>query len=330
MKLARLLLSATAVLTLAAGAQVMSAQDKSDDKKAAGPGPVTARMTVTVETKKKGEKPPALTAQDALVRQGKTPLKVTRFEPATGDKAGLEVFILIDDATTTDAGSYINELRDFVNSQPASTRIGLGYMSNATFTIAQNLTDNHELVAKAIRLPRGNTSAMSSPYLSLIDLLKRWPPSSNRRAVILLSDGVDRLRRDSSMNNPRRAAMAPMSPDVDSAAERAQREGVTVYSIFVQGIGHFHTNMYEINLGQNSLARVTDDTGGEFYALGNSNPVSIAPYLGDIQRSLNDQYILEFLITPKKKAGFQNVKVFTEVPDAEIVSANMVWVRAAE
>jgi hypothetical protein len=48
----------------------------------------------------------------------------------------------------------------------------------------------------------------------------------------------------------------------------------------------------------------------------------------DITRKLNHQYLLTFMAKPQKKAGMQRVKVQTEVPNAELVSADRVYVPA--
>src|SRR5215469_17845159 len=45
----------------------------------------------------------------------------------------------------TSIGNNLNDLRDFINAQPASTMVGVAYMSNATVPMAQNLTVDHAL-----------------------------------------------------------------------------------------------------------------------------------------------------------------------------------------
>src|SRR5262252_5755787 len=76
---------------------------------------------------------------------------------------------------TSALGNNLNDLREFINAQPASTMVGVAYMSNATIQVAQNLTVDHALAAKALRLPRGSSSSMDSPYLSLVSLVRSWP-----------------------------------------------------------------------------------------------------------------------------------------------------------
>jgi hypothetical protein len=43
---------------------------------------------------------------------------------------------------------------------------------------------------------------------------------------------------------------------------------------------------------------------------------------------LNHQYLLSFLAKPGKKAGFQRIKLETEVPNAELVAPDKVYVPA--
>ncbi len=71
-------------------------------------------------------------------------------------------------------------------------------MSNAGVNIVQNFTPDHELAVKAARLPRGALSTMDSPDLSLIRLVKGWPQQNVRREVLMVSDGIDRLRDEKS------------------------------------------------------------------------------------------------------------------------------------
>jgi hypothetical protein len=57
--------------------------------------------------------------------------------------------------------------------------------------------------------------------------------------------------------------------------------------------------------------------------------VSFSPYLDDMAHKLGHQYLLSFSAKPEKKAGIQKVKLHTEVPNAELVAADGVYVPAA-
>jgi len=69
-------------------------------------------MTVTLEVQGKGRRVPVVNREDVIVKQGKNQLQVADWTPARGDRAGLDLFILIDDASDTSVGAQLNDLRD--------------------------------------------------------------------------------------------------------------------------------------------------------------------------------------------------------------------------
>jgi hypothetical protein len=83
-------------------------------------------------------------------------------------------------------------------------------------------------------------------------------------------------------------------------------------------------------MGQSGIAKIADETGGEYYSLGTLNLASFKPYLDRLQRIFDNQYYLVFEAAPKKKAGLQRVKISTEEPNVEIAAADNVWVPAVE
>ncbi len=74
--------------------------------------------------------------------------------------AALELFILIDDGSTTSLGSQLEDIRKFINAQPASTKVGVAYMRDGMARIVQNLTERSRAAAKALRLPMGMPESM--------------------------------------------------------------------------------------------------------------------------------------------------------------------------
>jgi hypothetical protein len=77
------------------------------------------------------------------------------------------------------------------------------------------------------------------------------------------------------------------------------------------------------------LAELADRTGGESYYIGMTGaPVAFAPFLKDLANRLNHQYLLTFIAKPEKKAGLRKVKIRTEVPNAELVAPEQVFVSA--
>jgi hypothetical protein len=299
-----------AITTLLASVQLIAAQENSSP---AGPG---VNLVVTVEARH-GSNVPDISREDVMVYEGHDRDKVTAWLPLQGDRAGLELFVLLDDSSNISLGSQLEDIRQFISAQPATTKIGVAYMQNGTAQVLQNLTSDHALAAKALRLPLGNPGASASPYFSLGDLIKRWPEGNERREVLMITDGIDRYW-----------GSGPDNAYVDTAIEQAQRAGVIVFGIYTPGEGHYGHSFWRVNWGQNYLSQIADETGGEAYYLGNGAPVSFAPYLEDITRRLSRQYLLTFLAKPQKKAGMQRVKLRTEVPNAELVSADRVFVPA--
>ncbi len=281
---------------------------------------VPAKMVVTASVDH-GKRMPDITKDDIFVQRGNDRLPVAEWVAARGDRAGLELFILIDDASLSSLGIQLDDLRNFIKAQPATTSVGIGYARNAVAEIRQNLTTDHDLAAKSVRLPLGNAGAYGSAYLSVVDLMKRWPETPNRREVLLVTDGHDRAKR---------ARNALLNPDVDTAAAVAQRTGTIVHSIYFPGVGHGSRHLWEAANGQNGLAKLAELTGGEAFFMGWPAPVSFEPYLRDLQKILDNQYLLTFDATPGKKAGLQYVKVTTEIPGVDLAAPHAIWVPAGK
>jgi hypothetical protein len=324
------------------GARIVSSQGSPG-----GSGTVQVHMVITDQAVRDEREIPILRPENVQVRQGNTPLKIDTVIPARGDNAALQFFVLIDDTCDSGIGNSLNDLRDFINAQPATTAIGVGYMSNATIQIAQNFTADHAAAAKAIRLPRGTLSSMDSPYLSLISLIKGWPEQKVRREVLMVSDGIDRLRgermsdrrtapapgrapRSTTSSMPLSTGMTTMSPDVDTASAAAQRYGVIVHGIYATGVGRAGRNSWEAQIGQSGVAKITDEAGGEYFSLGTQSLVSFKPYLDRLQKILDNQYYLVFRAVPRGKASLQRVRISTDAPAFEIAAADNVWVPAAD
>jgi hypothetical protein len=304
------------VLTIAA-LFAASPSSQAQKKAATAAVPVTIAVSPSVATDKRM---PEINLEDVVVKQGKQRLQVTEWTPAQGDRAGLNLFILIDDASSPRLGSNLDDLRAFIQAQPSTTSVGVGYMRNAGVQIVQNLTTDHDAAANAIRLPLGSAGAYGSPYLSAIDLMKHWPETQNRREIVMITDGIDRARRGHHWRG------LDSNPDVDSASRVAIRTGTIIHTIYTPGSGLLHRNYWEATNGQIAMAKLSDITGGESFFLGLQNPVSFKPYLDDLQRTLDNRYWLSFVPKPGTKAGLQSVRLSTEVAGVEFSAPDAVWV----
>lgn len=311
------------------------AQDVHSQQKAA-PSTVQVHMVISDLAVRSDSELPRLKQDEVKVKQGRTFLQVTQLIPAQGDNATLQLVILIDDTLDTSVGNNLNDLKEFIKAQPPSTAIAIGYMSNAGVNMVQNFTSDHEACVKAVRLPRGGFSTMDSPYLSLINLVKGWQQQNVRREVLMVSDGIDRLRgetpRPSQLGpsfGPVYHSMPTISQDATSASEISQRYNVIVHSIYSPGVGRAGRSSWDLQLGLAGLSKIADETGGECYSLGTSALVSFKPYLERFQKTLDNQYYLVFLATPKRRAGLQRVNIQTELPNSEIAAPDNVWVPAS-
>jgi hypothetical protein len=280
------------------------------------PAPASPVSVIVTASGQKGASAPQLTVDDVLVSENKQHMPVTGLEPLRG-QSGLQLWLLIDDGSSTNLGSQLADLKRFVLAQPATTQIGIGYMRNGGVQTVQPLTSDHELAASAMRLPIGMPGISASPYQALGELIHKWPAGSAAREVLMVSSGID----------PDYGS-GPNNPYLDTAIDQAQRAGIVVYSIYYSGAGLAAHAYRQLFWGQNYLGQLSAETGGELYYLGTENPVSMAPYLDDLTSRLNSQYLLTFLATPEDKSGFHNVKIRTELPHVNLIGPAKVYVPA--
>ena len=281
------------------------------------PGTVPVSVVVSVEARH-GKDIPIVNREDVRVMAGRKRLQVTDWTPYQGDQTGLELFVLIDEFSDANLSTQFDDLRRLFNDQPATTAIAVGYMENGTVRMAQNFTTDHAAAAKALRIPIGFAAGESSPYLSVVDAIKRWLGSDKRHEIFLISSGVD--------------PMQPGSQDsyLQNAIAQAQRSGTQVYTIYASGSGHFGHSLWRVNQAQSNLSQLADQTGGESYFQGTGTPINFTPFLDQFADRLNHQYKLTFLVTAGKKASYLHVRLETEVANVELVTADNVLVPAAK
>jgi hypothetical protein len=278
---------------------------------------IPVSIVVSVEAKH-GREIPVIYREDVRVFHDQERLQVTGWTPMQGEQAGLELFMLIDDSSDTSVGSQLDDLSKFIRDQPATTTVAVGYIRYGAVMVTRNFTADHALAAKALRIPLGAGGGMASPYLAITDLIKRWPESANRREIFMVSSGIDALQP------------GPSNPYLQDTIEKAQQAGIQVCSIYASGAGHVGHSIWRLTWGQNNLSQLADETGGEAYFQGLQMPLSFGPYLDQFADRLKHQYRLTFLARIGKKAGHQHIKLETEVPNAELVAADDVYVPGAK
>ena len=243
--------------------------------------------------------------------------------------------------------------KTFIKAQPSSTLVGVGYMANAGVNVAQNFTQDHNAAINAIRLPRGNLSTMDSPYLSLISLVKGWPQQKVRREVLMVTDGIDRLRGESPQ-------LSPMGPNSRMGANsgmglnrgwgRAMGRGCTTACRRSAGCYNGERDQPALQRdrfldlwcgrgtdGQEFLGCAAGDIGTGQDCGGDGRRVLLAEHdaAGELQTLpgtagrtiLRTSTSLEFEAVPKgKKGSLQRVKIEAEIPNSELLAPDNVWV----
>jgi VWFA-related protein len=293
---------------LVLGALLLVTVNSNAQTKAAAAG--TTTFTVTAVGKKGTV--PALNRDDIQLFQGKERKQILDW--TKGDQLALA--ILIDDSVDSSIANNWNDLKEFINAQPPTTVVAVGYIRNNSTMLAQDFTSDHALAAKALRIPMGVSAIGSSPYLGTMDLLKRWPNTGVRRSILLISSGIDYFRG---------GGFGMFSPDLDSLISRGERQNTNIWSIYYPSSGHRGRGFFLLNSAQNNLDKLSEDTGAEAFYLGTEMPVNLKPYFDEVAQHLSNQYLLTFAGTGGAKGKYEKVKVKTEVPEVELLTPAAVY-----
>jgi len=277
----------------------------------------TAGATITVTATSKKGAPPTVNQGDVQLSQGKERKQIARW--AKSEK--LSLAILIDDSLDSEVASQWGDMKQFIEALPPTTLVAVGYAANGDVRVAQDFTADHVLAARALRIPLGTPAAFSSPYLSVIDWMKRWPSTGERRSLLLISSGIDHFRG---------GGFGAIYPDVDTAISIAEKGNINLWSIYSPDSGHRSRSFFLVNTAQNNLSKLSVESGGESYYLGTSAPVSFKPYLEELQMHLNNQYLLSFAGDGGPKGKFASIRVRTELPQTEFMHANAAWLPPAK
>jgi hypothetical protein len=279
---------------------------------------VPTQMVITIKSSQNGPPPANLEAGALRVLENKAPTRVLQVDRLTGDLANMQLFIFLDDSSRSNSlGPQLGELKSFVQALPVTTQVAVGYMRNGAFSLAQAFTADHQRAAHALGLPMALPGENGSPYFALSDLAKHWPSkeTTNRRAVLMLTDGVDRYWGTGVMDDP----------FVDESIRDVLNADITVYSIYLRGAGFYGEGDWVTNFAQSRLDQVSRATGGEAWSEGFGNPVAIAPFLKDFSERLGHQY--RVTVEALNREGVVPVKVQSELPGLKIQAPTEIYLR---
>jgi hypothetical protein len=310
MKVKICLITAALVCLIPAASQVAKAQTSA-------PG-MPASIVVTLEPKH-GKTIPPIERQDLTVKEAGDQRPITDFRPLPFNQGRAQLLLLIDDSARGTFDTEIGTLKQFINSLPPNFEVAVGYMRNGMTEFAQQFTPDHNAAANSIRVAFGPGGADVNPYDSLTDAIKKWPQTqAQRKEVVMISGGTEALG----------GGFQPDNPYVNAGISSAVKAGVVVYTIYSPSVGHAGHSLWRSSWGQNFLSQLSDETGGEFYAIGFGSPVSFQPFLEQILLQMQHQYLLTFEARPENKSGLQPVKVSIAEKDASIAAPDRVFVRA--
>jgi hypothetical protein len=254
--------------------------------------------------------PAALKADDLTITDG----TITALTPLQGTR-DIELFLVIDDASNYEFGAKLQELRQFVASQPKDMSIGVAYIHDGFLQIAENPTTDHARSARALRAPSGSKAAR--PYAALSDLIGRWPQKTLRREIILVSSGIDDF-----------ATEGAACVSAETAISHADRAGIVIYALYNPAANYRSAEWSKVESGETILAHVCYETGGEAYFLSHDPVETVASFLIDINEHLAHQYLVKFLLSPAPEGGLQTIFMFSESFSQELMKPDRVWVPA--
>lgn len=299
-------------LSIATAASALASTGQVSDR-------VPVKTVITVMPKNK-EQTPSIQPQDVKIKVNGKSVETQSVTPLRGDRAGLELIIMIDSGARTSLGRQLGDLTQFIKSLPPSTEVGIAYMMNGRAVLEQPLTADKNRAAQALHLPAGGAGSSASPYFCISDLAKNWPSrnTENRREIIVITDGID----------PYEPRFDPSDPYAQSAINDSIRAGVIVNALYWHNEGFASRVGWLASGGQNLLMIVTENTGGRLYYQGLSNPIAFSPFLDEISRRLENQYELGFTAPAHKKPQIDSLRIKLEVPGVKVTAPNLVAVPA--
>lgn len=195
----------------------------------------------------------------------------------------LNLAILVQDDLISQVGNELGVTADFIRSLPSGSRVMVGYITTGTLQVRQPFTSDLNKAARSLRVPRSSTSASAfNPYVEVIEALRNFNADwKGKNAVLLISDGLDTSRGFDVTSSAH-------TLDLERAIKHANDRNVAVYAFYAPGVGLTSRSRLAASYGQNSLNRLSDDTGGKAFFQGTSGFVTFDSYFEHLRRTLNE------------------------------------------
>ena len=264
---------------------------------------VTILVTAHPHSDRKRAEAMKLRPEDFAVREEKLPQKIVSVKRAS--EAPPIIAVLLQDDLQSRVNNEIKGIKEFIRGLPEGSRVMTGYITAGSLRVAQDFTTDRERAAESLRIIRSSASAAPfNPYVELIEALRKFDSQPvGRRLVLMVSDGLDTSRGI-------RSASPMLSIDLDRSIREAQRRSVAVFSFYAPSVGLSGVSRFEANLGQSSLNRLADETGGEAFFSG-FDFVSFDPYFKEFNELLGLQWLITYRSTNIGNS-YRNIEVTTE------------------
>jgi len=228
-----------------------------------------------------------------------------------GTSTPITLAVLIQEDLVPSVGNEIKDLAEFIRNLPIGSRVMVGYLRTGSLQVKQRFTADLDKAASTLRPPTGSANnSPYNPYVEVIEALKRFEGQPlGRRAILLVSDGLD-ISRGVDSSSP------TQSVDLQRAVNESQRRGVAIYGFYAPTIVAA-TNPALVSNAQSSLLRLSEETGGIAFFQGTGAPVSFAPFIRELDVSLQKQAALTFLSTHLSK-GFHRLEVKSSTPGVRV------------
>jgi VWFA-related protein len=167
----------------------------------------------------------------------------------------------------------------------------------------------------------------SLPY---VDTPSRKDLEAQRGGGTLLFDAVVKASREIMINQRNRKALIILSDGVDfgssetlaSAIEAAQRADTLIYSILFSDSRYY--GGFGGSEGKTALMRLAKETGGSFFEV--SKKQSIGQIYGIIEQELRSQYSLGFVSDqPVRVSEFRNLRLVTKRKELVVQARDRYW-----
>lgn len=260
-------------------------------------------VTVTVNQKNGSSD---LQPGDFQVSENGKSQQVLSVIPANDENAPLNLAVVIQE-DNPQINSELPALKNFIKGLPANSQVMVVYLNGNFVNVAKPFTSNLEEAAKSLHVVAGNLNGPSSPYLSIIDVMKKFNGrQQGRNEILMISSGVDSLQNATTPNT---------NSYLERAIKTAQKENITIYTIYSasargrgRSIGAF---------GENGLNALSVETGGYSFYMGSNGFVSFDAPLRDLTDRLNNQYVIAYRSDNSDKT-FRTLKVHTDSSNIKI------------